>query len=329
MGKIYTLGGAGPWSGSYAIGFNGSTAGQVRGNDMNASGFPERSQFQLVENTWYHFVWIRNGAGITLANTAFYLNGISSGAGPNAGTQAGGIRTDSLPFCIGKDADSGSGAGNFWAGQIGETQISSGIRDTNWIRLSYKNQGFADSLIAFGAVVTTVTAPVAPTLSTPANASVGASVTPTLTWGTVSGAVLYHLQVSSVSTFASTVVDDSAITAGTKAITGLVNNTTYYWRVNAKNIGGTSAWSGIFSFKTTPTGVIAATPHYVPSTMGHNGVLEVYMVNGSRVMQIAYEASATKTQLLNKASKTLAKGYYTYRFRGINANVEIVGKLIK
>jgi biopolymer transport protein ExbB len=77
------------------------------------------------------------------------------------------------------------------------------------------------------------------------------------------------------------------------------------------------------------TGVIAAVPHYVSSKLGHNGVLEVYMVNGSRVMELAYGASATKTQLLNTASKTLAKGYYTYRFRSNDANVDIVGKLVK
>ena len=38
--------------------------------------------------------------------------------------------------------------------------------------------------------------------------------------------------------------------------------------------------STLFSFTTATTGVIAATLHYVPVTMGHNGVLEVYMANG-------------------------------------------------
>jgi len=68
---------------------------------------------------------------------------------------------------------------------------------------------------------------------------------------------------------------------------------------------------------------------YVPAVMGHNGVLEIYTANGSRVMEIAYGATASKTTLLNAASKTLAKGYYTYRFRSIDANVNIVGKLVK
>jgi hypothetical protein len=61
----------------------------------------------------------------------------------------------------------------------------------------------------------------------------------------------------------------------------------------------------------------------------HNGVLEVYTANGSRVMEIFYGASATKAQLLNTTYKSLAKGYYTYRFRNVDANVEILGKMIK
>ena len=198
-------------------------------------------------------------------------------------------------------------------------------------RVNAKNTGGTSAWAVAYSFTTLPAAPgTAPTLSAPANAAVGISVTPTLTWGMVGGAATYRVQLSTVSTFASTVVDDSTLMFETKAITtALTANTTYYWRVNAKNDGGTSAWSTIFSFTTTTTGVFAATPHYVPVTMGHNGVLEVYMANGSRVMQIAYSASATKAQLLNTASKTLAKGYYTYRFRGTDVNMEIVGKLIK
>jgi hypothetical protein len=507
--------------------FNGSTNGQLRGNELNATGYPERCGYLLTANTWTHYVWVRKSAGITTTNTDVYINGIeNAGATGNlSGTQ--GVRTDSLPFCIGKDADSSVAApGNpyCWTGQLGEIQVSNVVRDTNWIRLSYKNQLSATGLTTFGTITTIgPAAPAAPTLATPANAATGIAVAPTLTWGTVTGAVTYRVQLSTISTFATTVADDSTLTVGTKAITGLANSTTYYWQVNAKNAGGTSAWSGIFSFTTVPvtsgvptltspsdaatgiaiaptltwgtvagavtyrvqlstvstfattvaddstltvgtkaitgltnstvyywrvnsknsggtsawatafsfttiiaapataptltapanaatgisvtptltwgtvagaatyrvqlstistfastvvddstltagsktissaltlnvtyywrvnaknaggtsawsalssfttasTGVITATPHYLPATMGHNGVLEVYMANGSRVMEIAYGASATKTQLLNTASKTLARGYYTYRFRGTDAHVEIVGKLVK
>jgi len=201
---------------------------------------------------------------------------------------------------------------------------------TYYWRANAKNAGGTSAWTSAFSFTTIVAAPGAPTLATPANAATGIAVTPTLTWGTVSGAVTYRVQLSTVSTFATTIVDDSTLATGSKAITSaLTVNVTYYWRVSAKNAGGTGAWSAVSGFTTVTTGIIAATPHYVPATMGHNGVLEVYMANGSRVMEIAYGASATKTQLLNAASKTLAKGYYTYRFRSIDANVNIVGKLIK
>jgi hypothetical protein len=65
------------------------------------------------------------------------------------------------------------------------------------------------------------------------------------------------------------------------------------------------------------------------TTLGHTGVLEVYMANGSRVMALPYGPSSTRTALLNTASKKLAKGYYTYRFNGTGVQANIVGKLIK
>jgi hypothetical protein len=267
-------------------------------------------------------------------------------------------------------------------------------------------------------------APVAPVLSAPANAATAISLVPTLSWGTVANAATYSVQVSTISTFATTIINDSTVTTGTKAISGLANLSTYYWRVNAKNASGTSAWSTVFSFVTmslpipelatpsngatlgtrTPsllwvpmvdaisyriqvssvstfattivndstnttgafsittsltngtyywrvntksaagtspfsapfsfivsvtTGIVDAATHYVPTGMGHNGVLEVYLANGSRVMQISYSATATKAQLLNTALKSLSKGYYTYRFRGTDANSVIMGKLVK
>ena len=91
-----------------------------------------------------------------------------------------------------------------------------------------------------------------PNLSAPANGATGIATSPTLTWGTVSGPTTYGVQVATTSTFASIVANDLTLTVGTRTITGLVNNTTYYWRVNVKNAGGTSAWSNVWSFTTVP-----------------------------------------------------------------------------
>jgi hypothetical protein len=70
------------------------------------------------------------------------------------------------------------------------------------------------------------------------------------TWNPSSDADSYRLQISSDSTFASATIDTTGITDTSISITGLSNLTTYYWRVNATNVEGTSPWSNIWSFRT-------------------------------------------------------------------------------
>ena len=99
----------------------------------------------------------------------------------------------------------------------------------------------------------------APLLTAPANAASDVALTPTLTWNTVNNATAYRIQLSTVSTFKTTIADDAALTAGTKTLsTALSSNTTYYWRVNAKNAGTTSAWS-TGSFTTVFVGAVSLT----------------------------------------------------------------------
>ena len=103
---------------------------------------------------------------------------------------------------------------------------------------------------------TIITAPGAPTLSTPANNAANQSVTPTLTWSAGSGGTpaSYAVQVSTSATFSSTVYSQSGVTGGTSVTTGSLSNlTTYYWEVSATNANGTSAWSGVWSFTTIIT----------------------------------------------------------------------------
>ena len=58
-------------------------------------------------------------------------------------------------------------------------------------------------------------------------------------------------QVSTAADFSTgIVVDDSTLTTASKALNPLTNNTVYYWRINAKNAGGTSAWSTSSGFTT-------------------------------------------------------------------------------
>jgi len=75
-------------------------------------------------------------------------------------------------------------------------------------------------LIPTGFTFTTVPpVPGVPVLQTPATGSTNVALLPSLTWTTVAGATSYLVQVSSVSTFASTVVNDSSSTTGSYSVT--------------------------------------------------------------------------------------------------------------
>ena len=92
--------------------------------------------------------------------------------------------------------------------------------------------------------------PVAPTLGSPGNNATNVALTATLNWSPVSNASGYTVQVSTFPNF-STVVSASVL-GNSYSPTNLAYSTIYYWRVNAVNSAGTSAWSSR-SFTTVPT----------------------------------------------------------------------------
>lgn len=110
--------------------------------------------------------------------------------------------------------------------------------------------------------------PVQPVLSSPANGATGQSTSPTLVWFNAFPATSYHLQVSTVSNFASTVIDLTGI-AGTNYVAALSTGTTYYWRVLGSNTSGDSAYSTAFSFTTVPA--IPAAPALSSPANGATG----------------------------------------------------------
>ncbi|MHC1738937.1 MAG: T9SS type A sorting domain-containing protein [Ignavibacteriaceae bacterium] len=96
-----------------------------------------------------------------------------------------------------------------------------------------------------------VPSPGAPSLMSPVNNATGISTLPTLTWNTSVNAISYRLVIATDQNFNNTVFNDSTITDTSKSlIAALQNNTTYYWKVNAKNGSGTSAYSTVWNFKT-------------------------------------------------------------------------------
>jgi hypothetical protein len=145
-----------------------------------------------------------------------------------------------------------------WVNALTTTRTASGLSagTTYYWRVGTQNDagGTWSTVWSF----TTGAMPAAPTLVSPVNGATDVSITPTLIWNASAGATNYQLQLATDSSFVSIIFSDSTLTSTSQAISSLVNSTTYYWRVRAKNAGGSSAWSSEWSFTTIGTGGLTA-----------------------------------------------------------------------
>lgn len=96
------------------------------------------------------------------------------------------------------------------------------------------------------------TATAAAQLIYPADLSTGIAVDPFFEWSQVAGATDYTLQVSNSSTFTTQtmVYNQSGLSGTTQQVTGLNQNTLYYWRVRSANAGIQGYYSAKYSFVT-------------------------------------------------------------------------------
>jgi subtilisin family serine protease len=88
--------------------------------------------------------------------------------------------------------------------------------------------------------------PAVPTLALPANASSTADLTPTFDWNDVSGATSYTIQIDDLATFASPNYTNSPTTSTYTPAANLAVGT-WYWRVQATNTYGSSAYTSGWS----------------------------------------------------------------------------------
>jgi hypothetical protein len=94
------------------------------------------------------------------------------------------------------------------------------------------------------------TPPDPPVLVSPPNWNANTVLNPVMKWRTALRATTYRLQVAIDSSFATIIFNDSTMTDTSKQVGPIPNSRTYYWRVNAKNDKGTSAWSERWEFST-------------------------------------------------------------------------------
>ena len=84
----------------------------------------------------------------------------------------------------------------------------------------------------------------------PADGTVNVSIPTTFLWQRIQNAVNYHFQLSLSNTFSSLIVNDSTLTDTSRVVSGSTVNTTYYWRVRAKNGAGWGSFSTIRTYIT-------------------------------------------------------------------------------
>ena len=155
---------------------------------------------------------------------------------------------------------------------------------TYYWRANATNAGGTSAWSSAWSFTTVIAAPSAPTLTSPESGAANQATALTLTWGTVTTAASYDVQVSTISTFASMVSNQSGLATASAAMSGLSNSITYYWRVNATNAGGTSAWSGAWSFTTivaAPAAPTLASPTNGASNQPVNLILGWSTVSGA------------------------------------------------
>jgi len=196
----------------------------------------------------------------------------------------------------------GANLGVYASTDNGSSWTLSGLSSYNVAALAVNSSGYIFAGTYEGGVYRTSNPtvvyiiPPAPIPASPADGSTGASISPTLAWNASTGAVGYRLQVSTDSTFATTIVDTSGITAASKIIINLSYQVKYFWRVNATNSAGTSQWSGVWNFTTTASTNLATpttrtTTNITQTTATLNGVVNS---NGaSATVQFDYGTTAS------------------------------------
>jgi hypothetical protein len=94
--------------------------------------------------------------------------------------------------------------------------------------------------------------PAVPVLLSPADSALNVSLSPTFTWTPSSTAASYNLQVSTKLDFSTIAISKTGLTTAACSLTGLSTSTLYYWRVNAVNTYGASAYSSVRKIVTVP-----------------------------------------------------------------------------
>ena len=157
--------------------------------------------------------------------------------------------------------------------------------------------------------------PNAPTLNSPADGANGVLNTQQFTFGSVPGAVLYTLQLSTDPSFST--ITHSVNTGGTSAIvSNLIGSTNYHWRVIANNGGHERIPSSSRTFNSATAAASLIFP--ADSALG---------INTNPVFQWSVVANATSYTLQVSTSATFTTQTMVYNTAGLTSTSQQVSGL--
>jgi fibronectin type 3 domain-containing protein len=164
-----------------------------------------------------------------------------------------------------------------------------------------------------------VSAPATPALTAPANGATGVTATTTLTWATSAGATSYDVYLGA-STSPALV---GTVTGTSFPASGLTAGATYYWRVVAKNSGG-SATSATWSFTVAAansSGLTLLSPKDGATGVSTRPVMQWSAVTGATMYDLYVGMSASPAYIgsVNATSVTVSgfKAQSTYYWKVI------------
>jgi hypothetical protein len=150
------------------------------------------------------------------------------------------------------------------------------------------------------------TPPAAPVLTAPANLATGVTVPPTLTWTAAANAVSYDVYLGT----ASTPPLVTNVTGTTYTPATLLGNTQYFWRIVAKNAGGSASsptWS--FTDATAPPTVPALTSPANASTNQPTDLsLSWQSATGAVSYDVYFGTASSPPLLANTTATTYVSG---------------------
>ncbi len=114
--------------------------------------------------------------------------------------------------------------------------------------------------------------PVSPVLVEPSNGASDVGTTPTFTWGAALNAISYTFELATDPAFNNIIESASGLTDTSYTVSNSLDpNSTYYWRVYAMNVCGSSVASEVFSFTTGNIICETIPSNDVPKPIGPNG----------------------------------------------------------